>query len=662
MSNTLNTAVRPGASLGDYPQRSDEALDGFDTLTQNLHAKLQRFTQKNDTDFATFCTALNKASHKLPKRADHSAKVMLLNLRRQLRSKGLQATLLIETLALLRLFADRHLGLRPYDEQLFAAYIITQGNLAEMATGEGKSLTAALASACVALADIPVHTLTTNEYLAQRDADEMQVFFNALGLSAGAVQEDMDTIERRNIYARDIAYCTNKQVAFDYLRDRMVSGGEENRLRNSLVDYAPEEGPVLRGLCFAIVDEADSIFIDEACTPLLLSREIQDLEREQLYKQALAIAYKLHINQHYLLNEGRRELHLSDAGLEAIESYRDNLQGLWRGKRRARYLVQQALTALHLFKRNQHYIVRDDNVEIIDQHTGRTMPDRSWEQGLHQLIECKEGCAMSGQRETLARISYQRFFRRYLTLAGMSGTLQETRSELLQVYGLPTIAIPRHRSNCVSSATEHIFSDQQQRNTALIQRIKTLHQSGQPLLIATSSVAVSQQLSILLHENALPHRVLNALQDAEEAAVVATAGQLGAITVASNMAGRGTDIKLGEGVTTLGGLHVISIDRNESRRVDRQLFGRCGRQGDPGSTEVYLALDSQLLTAYYPEKLLQLLHNKALLSLLNRQQALAQLLSYLPQRKLQKTHKKQRVSTLAQDQRLEDWLAFSGSQ
>lgn len=656
MSDAIGN-MRPGISLGQYPQRSDETLDSFDRAGERLR---KRLTRSRTISFDHFCKELAKLQHKLPNRADHTAKVHLLRLRRELRSSGLQSKSVLETLALLRLFADRFLGMKPYDEQLYAAYVITQGTLAEMATGEGKSLTAALASACVALAGIPVHTLTTNDYLAQRDAEEMRLFFKALGLSSGAVLSDMTTVERRNIYANDIAYCTNKQVAFDYLRDRMITGGDENRLRQTMAQYTPEEGPVLRGLCFAIVDEADSIFIDEACTPLLLSREVEDKEREQLYRQALAIASKLEADTHYQLNPATRELRLTDQGLQCLDKQRSALQGLWKGQRRARYLLQQALTALHLFKRNAHYIVREGKVEIVDQHTGRSMPDRAWEQGLHQLIECKEGCALSGQRETLARISYQRFFRRYLTLAGMSGTLQETGNELQQVYELDIVAIPRHRKNQVAAAREYVFADDRTRNIALLKRLKALHKTGQPVLIATSSVATSHRISTLLKKVGLSHEVLNALQDAEEAATVAKAGQAGAITVASNMAGRGTDIKLGNSVAELGGLHVISIDRNESRRVDRQLFGRCGRQGDPGSTEVFLSLQSELLTHFYSPALIQVLQKTVLLRCLNRWQPAARLLSYLPQSALQKKHKQQRSNTLAQDQQLKDYLAFAG--
>lgn len=652
---------RPGASLGNYPQREEPQLDGLDIHLNDIKRFLGRFNKKSTLSFAAFKTLLADNAKQLPGNYCPKLQVALLNTRRSLRSKGLNQHDILSALNIIRIYADKSLKLRPYDEQLYGAWIITQGQLAQMATGEGKSLTSAIAASCIALAGIPVHAITTNEYLAERDALEMTALFKSLAVSCGSVKADMSTVERRNIYARDISYCTNKQIAFDYLRDKLVSG-DSNVVLDKLQRFDPNTGPVLRGLCFAIVDEADSIFIDEACTPLLLSREIEDQQRKETYQQALSIASALDEKQHFHANIANRTLQLTQSGVEKILQLCEDLDGLWCGQKRAQMLVRQALSALCLFQRNTHYIVRDDKVEIIDTHTGRTMPDRSWEQGLHQMIECKENCPLTGQRETLTRISYQRFFKRYLMLAGMSGTLDDAASELQKVYGLSVSEVPRHKPTQVDRAKESIYANDKEKWRALIEHIKHIHTQKQPILIASNSVENSQYLSKLLTKNGLSHQVLNALQDKNEAEIIAGAGQTAKITVSTNMAGRGTDIKLGPGVQSLGGLHVVCTDRNDSRRVDKQLFGRCGRQGDPGSTVVFLSLNTPLLNSFYPSSVLNLLKKPLLLTTINNRQVLAKSLCWLAQHHKQRQLKTLRANVINQDKQLDTLLAFAGKQ
>jgi preprotein translocase subunit SecA len=353
---------------------------------------------------------------------------------------------------------------------------------------------------------------------------------------------------------------------------------------------------MLRGLQFAIVDEADSVLVDEARTPLILSAEADNSQAEELHRQALEIARAMQDKADFRRRE--EGIELTARGKEKLESLRAPLGGLWKGPRRSEQMVRQALTALHVFERDRHYLVRDDKVMIIDEYTGRLMPDRSWEQGLHQLIELKEGCALTGRRETLARISYQRFFRRYLHLAGMTGTAAEIAAELWSVYRLRVADIPTHKPVRRTRYPDQVFGRAQDKWQAVVQSIRTHRAAGRPVLVGTRSVAASEHLAALLDAEKLPYNLLNARQDSEEAAIVARAGERGCITVATNMAGRGTDIKLQPEVAEEGGLHVIATELHDSARVDRQLFGRCGRQGDKGSCEAILALDEELVTTF----------------------------------------------------------------
>jgi len=559
-----------------------------------------------------------------------------------------------EAFALVREAATRTVGLRHFDVQLVGAWAMLGGMLAEMETGEGKTLTATLAASTAALAGRAVHIITVNDYLAERDAEWMRPVYEVLGLSVGCVRQGMDPDARRAAYGCDVTYCSNKEITFDYLRDRMVLGGRPRAIAMK-IDTLNGSGTgrrlLLRGLQFAIVDEADSVLVDEARTPLILSSESRNSQEELLHQQALFLAKQLSDTDYAIVNGA---IELTRVGEQKLEELGVPLGGIWRGPHRREQLVRQGLTALHMFQRDKHYLVRDGKVVIIDEHTGRLMPDRSWEQGLHQLIELKEECDVTGRRDTLARISYQRFFRRYLHLAGMTGTASEVAGELWAVYRLRVAKIPTHKPVRRTRYTDQIYGTSELKWKAVIASIEVHRAAGRPVLVGTRSVAASEQLAALLDAAGLPYRLLNARQDQHEAEIVAQAGIPGCITVATNMAGRGTDIKLAPGVAESGGLHVIATELNDSGRIDRQLFGRCGRQGDPGSCEAILAVEEDLMKSFFPLAEARFRHMRRLPATLGKT------LFQVAQWRAEYSHSRARRELLDLDDYLGDVLAFSG--
>ncbi|MGD8328150.1 MAG: preprotein translocase subunit SecA, partial [Acidobacteriota bacterium] len=496
------------------------------------------------------------------------------------------------------------LGLRHFDVQVIGGWIMLEGMVAEMQTGEGKTLTANLPAAAVALSGSPVHVVSVNDYLVKRDAEMLAPVYAALGLSVGVIQEDMQPVDRRAAYACDITYVSNKQITFDYLRDRLAMGRHLNELRLRLERlHAPAprlSELVLRGLHFAIIDEIDSVLVDEARTPLIISRDVGADDDIEVYEQALELAGGLEEDVDFELLRYQRTVEMTDQGLETLEERAVPLGGVWSSALYREELCTQALSALHLFHRDTHYLVVDDKVQIVDEFTGRIMADRSWQRGLHQMLEVKEGASLTGEKETLARISYQKFFRRYLRLAGMTGTAREIRGELWSIYGLPVARVPTNKPDQKTAYPARVFATKADKYAAILERVRQLNATGRPVLVGTRSVATSEDLSRIFTEAGLEHQVLNARQNKEEAEVVSRAGELGRITVATNMAGRGTDIVLEPGVAELGGLHVIATEFHQARRIDRQLFGRCGRQGDPGSYETMASLEDDLAVEMGP--------------------------------------------------------------
>jgi preprotein translocase subunit SecA len=524
------------------------------------------------------------------------------SLRLQLRRYGFRKDLVARAFALVREAARRELDMPHMDGQLIGGLVILRGMVAEMETGEGKTLAATLPACTLALAGVPVHIITVNDYLTGRDAGWMGPIYKALGLSVGTIVHGKDPLARREAYRCDITYCTNKEAAFDYLRDRLVLWDRPSGIRLQLESLYGEHSRVnrltMRGLHFAIVDEADSILIDEARVPLIISSEAAGSYPAAVYKEAVASAREMVSDEEYLILQNDHTVEITGRGKARIQNKPWPDLGVSINQEQKEELIRQALVALHLFRKDKHYLIKDEKIQIVDEYTGRLMADRSWERGLHQLIEVKEGCRPTIAKETRARISYQRFFRRYLGLAGMTGTAREVAGELWSMYRLRVVAIPTNRPMRRKYFPDRAFPAALEKWEAVIRAVEEMHGIGRPVLVGTRSVEASEHLSRLLDARRLPHRVLNARQDKEEAEIIAQAGQTGTITVATNMAGRGTDIRLGAGVSETGGLHVLATERHESRRIDRQLFGRCGRQGDPGSCQALVSMEDELVTAY----------------------------------------------------------------
>ena len=596
MSST--TVLRPGIALGPYPQREDLRDSWLDRAAASLIGLIRQLAYGRSPGREEFLTLVNEEGQRLAGLTDKQIRDLVPDLRRRLYSEGLEDHLVARAFAMVREIAGRRLGIRPFDVQLLGGRVMLEGKIAEMETGEGKTLTATLPACAAALAGIPVHIVTVNDFLVSRDATWMEPVYRFFGLTVGTITEGMAPEERRSAYACNMTYGTNKQVVFDYLKDRLMLGRDTMPMQLQLeglhAEHSRTNRLLLRGLCFVIVDEVDSVLVEEARTPLIISSKGDSSQEEQLYTEAIVMARQLVTASDFSIRPREHDVELTEQGRRRAVALAEPYGGVWMGTRRREELIRRALSAIYLYQRDKQYLVRDGKVQIIDEYTGRVMADRSWERGLHQMIEAKERCAITGNQETLARISYQRFFRRYLRVAGMTGTVREVARELWAVYRLPVVTIPTNRPVQRQGLPEEVYLTAEEKWAAIVDTVRRLHAEGRPILVGTRSVAASEHLSSLLSVSGLGHRVLNARQDQEEAEVIAKAGERGRITVATNMAGRGTDIRLAPDVVELGGLHVLATERHDSRRIDRQLFGRCGRQGDPGSYQVIVSLEDEI--------------------------------------------------------------------
>ena len=487
--------------------------------------------------------------------------------------------------ALVRETSRRVLGMRHYDVQLVGGIVLHKGKIAEMKTGEGKTLVATLPVVLNALSGKGVHVVTVNDYLAKRDAGWMGKVYNALGLTTGVIVHGLSDEERKEAYGADITYGTNNEFGFDYLRDNMKFYAEQL---------------VQRGHNYAIVDEVDSILIDEARTPLIISGASE--ESVGLYRTMDDVVCKLGEGD-YTVDEKARTAMLTEAGVARCEELL-GIENLFDPANiTAQHHILQSLKAHHVFKRDVDYIVQDDQVLIVDEFTGRLMPGRRFSDGLHQALEAKEHVTVAAENQTLASVTFQNYFRLYDKLSGMTGTADTEAVEFKQIYNLEVVSIPPNRPMIRKDYPDLIYRTRKEKYEAIIQSIQDLHKNGQPVLVGTISIETSEFISHMLKKLGVPHNVLNAKHHEQEAEIVAQAGQAGKVTIATNMAGRGTDIMLGEGVQELGGLHILGTERHESRRIDNQLRGRSGRQGDPGSSRFYLSLEDDLMRLFGSDRI-----------------------------------------------------------
>lgn len=490
--------------------------------------------------------------------------------------------LLPEAFAVVREAAKRVTGMRHYDVQMIGGVVLHRGKIAEMRTGEGKTLVATLPVYLNALTGKGVHVVTVNDYLARRDSEDMGRIYRFLGLSVGLIVHDMDFPDRKAAYRADITYGTNNEFGFDYLRDNMV------------VDM---DQMVQRELHYCIVDEVDSILVDEARTPLIISGPGE--KSADLYKVIAHIVSNMKEGEDYTVDEKQKQVAPTEVGIAKAEKMLgvDNLYDTEHGVDFSHHIMC-AIKAKALMIRDRDYVVKDGEVIIVDEFTGRLMYGRRFSEGLHQAIEAKEGVQVQRESQTLATITFQNYFRMYEKLAGMTGTAKTEEQEFQKIYGLDVIVIPTNKPMIRTDFPDVIYKTRSAKYRAVVKEIVELHKAGRPVLVGTTSITQSEELSIMLKKQGVPHNVLNAKYHEKEALIVADAGQPGQVTIATNMAGRGTDIVLGEGVAALGGLHILGTERHESRRIDNQLRGRCARQGDPGSSRFYLSLEDDLMRLF----------------------------------------------------------------
>jgi preprotein translocase subunit SecA len=544
---------------------------------------------KNDRELgrlSPMVDRINELEKTMRSLSDVHLQAKTVQLKDQLAQGASLDDLLPEAFAVVREASIRVLGMRPFDVQLIGGIVLHEGKIAEMKTGEGKTLAATLPVYLNALGGEGVHVVTVNDYLARRDSEWMGGIYRFLGLSVGVIVHDLDKVTRRQAYGSDVTYGTNNEFGFDYLRDNMEF---------SLEDY------VQRPFNYAIVDEVDSILIDEARTPLIISGSAEKSTR--MYYDLDQIIPRLHKDKDYTIEEKTRTVVLTETGIAHAEKLLkvDNLYD-------PRHMlmvhhINQALKAHTLFKRDVDYIVKEGEVIIVDEFTGRLMPGRRYSEGLHQALEAKEKVRIEGENQTMATITFQNYFRMYKKLGGMTGTADTEAPEFRKIYKLDVTVIPTHKKMIREDFPDVIYRNEAEKFQAIIEAIKELHAKGQPVLVGTISIEKSERLAKVLAHQGIKHSVLNAKNHQLEAEIVAQAGQKGVVTISTNMAGRGTDIVLGEGVSALGGLHILGTERHESRRIDNQLRGRSGRQGDQGSSRFYLSLEDDLLRIFGSDRI-----------------------------------------------------------
>ncbi len=638
------------------PKGLDAAWDSGIGLASRVVPRYQRLVRRTEK-----ILALEKHFSNL---TDSKLRQIAGELREIFRCRRDKPSDLERAFALVREVASRKTGEKPFPVQITGALVLESGCIAEMATGEGKTLTSTMYVTVAGWRGQGCHVVTVNDYLAKRDAEWMGQIYRFCGLSVAYIEQQTPQAQRRAAYMADITYCTNKEVAADFLRDRITLGrlkGLSSALiakmaysRRKMTDRL-----IQRRLNCAVIDEADSVLIDESVTPLIISGHAPNPEQVESYQHAAVIARQLEPGADYRVNQRYRDVEITDQGRTHLKKLTSGLGGIWQGNRRSLEIVNQALTAKELYLRDQHYVIDKGKVVIVDEFTGRLMPDRTWRDGLHQAVEAKETLKVNPPKDTYARISFQRFFRMYRKLSGMTGTADEAAAEFWQIYHLPVVKIPTNRP-CIRKYLPIIVLPSKPAKWArIVHEISDIHATGRPILIGTRSVRASEHLSQLLAAEKLEHQVLNAIHHRQEAQIVAGAGQHGKITVATNMAGRGTDIKLGRGVSELGGLHVIAAEPNESARIDRQLFGRGARQGDPGSAQGIFSLEDEIVSRYTKNTAayLKKVHASARGDISS---AIVRGVFRLAQRRAESFAMRRRKTVLRTDNWLDEQLGFAG--
>ncbi len=667
MSETPNPMVTPSQEFyRGQPRKAEKVAKGLDRIYETARGQTQRSRGKQ----ARLSAAAKRVQHRYENTVSHLSEgdfiKQLRDIRVSFRSSDISRQTVEEGLSLVLRAAKESLDLIPYHVQIVGALSIDNGRFAEMATGEGKTLTIALAATLAGWRGRPCHVITANDYLAERDAEEMQPLFSRCGVSVASVTGDLQGERRGAAYQSDVVYTTSQQLLADHLRDRLALQGKAKPIQQlvhqlaAVDDGTPASAETTsRGIHRVIVDEADNVLIDEAVTPLIISRSLPRDVFSRSCRIARRLALELREGHHYKVIQKYQEVEITRAGRQRILEQAHALPPIWQTPARREEIVRVALVAEHLFLRDKNYAVVEESVEIIDEFTGRIQEGRTWQQGLQQAIETKEKLPISDPTETLASMSFQRFFRSFHHMSGVSGTAIEGADELWRVYHLPVFQVPTHLPIKRTINAPILAATQESRLTLVMKEIEQVHGSDRPILIGTRSVRTSVEVGAALKEAGLAHEILNAVEHQKEAEIVARAGAKGAITVATNMAGRGTDIKIDAAVEALGGLHVIVFEPNLSSRIDRQLLGRAGRQGQAGSGRIFACPSDELFRRYLPRRLQSLLVRACQVMPVAARKTIAARYLRIAQRRAERLNAKQREAVLRMDQWTEENLAFT---
>ena len=640
-----------------------DLLSGLDAMMHSFVGSV-KFNPGMIGEFLARAQEVDKLAPEWEDLPDHVLRRKLLEFKDVFRRRKKDyESMLPSALAAIREAASRSIGLRPFTVQLAGALALYRGYTVEMATGEGKTLTAAITCVLNGWSGLPCHIITVNDYLAGRDPRWMEPVYDFCGVTVGCVIGDMEPAARREGYNHAVTYTTNKEIVADFLRDRLWLGNFQQAERRQIANLLGrstniERGLVMRGIHTAIVDEADSILIDEAVTPLIISRAFPNDVFTDACMVSNEIAGNLQPNVDYRIDERYKEIEINPRLKKELADRIKSSQAQFRGVSGHMELIQQALTAREFFHKDNQYVIQDGKVVIVDEFTGRQMPQRTWQAGLHQFIEAKEGLPMTTPTETLARLSFQRFYRLFHKLSGMTGTAREAIQELWDIYQLPVVTVPENRPCQRKIFPTRTFPDQESKWQAIVEEIIRLNQQGRPVLVGTRSVEASEHLASLMEKTGVWYKVLNAVRHKEEAGIVALAGERGAVTIATNMAGRGTDSSLGKGVAALGGLHVIASECHEAQRIDRQLFGRCARQGDPGSARLFMSMEDEIVRRFVPKAVRNAIQAQLEARFFGAQLAAAAAIR-LAQSAAQRLAYRRRRGVLRMDTWLEDSLSFA---
>jgi len=581
-------------------RRRNEIMRGMDATAVRLRARIKH-ARKDLAFLKREAEAVLSESKQWEELSDEVLNTRIAEIREIFARRKYDNIQVRAAAAVVREVARREKGEQPYKVQVMGAMGLFHGQIVQMVTGEGKTLVGACAAAMLGFLRRPVHVITVNDYLAERDADLQQPIYRRLGMRAASITGETQEPDRMQAYRQPIIYLTQKELVADWLRDQLKLGrvADPVSMRWAISGRRGGLGVLIPGLFAALIDEIDAVLIDEAVTPLIIAQPRQEDAQAALYEKARDLALTLDAGPDYTVELRKRRVTLTDRGRDHLDDLlEDESRGIWNARRRREELVAQALVAEHCYQDGQHYQIMEDQVVIVDEYSGRFMEDRQWQHGLHQAVEAKHHLDITADRDTLASLSFQRFFRQYPHLCGMTGTAADARAEMEETYGLPVRIIPTNRPIQREQLPDLIFSSMNAKWEAIVQEVMEMHKAGRPTLIGTRSVDASERLSEMLKARKLEHQVLNAVHHKAEAQIIEGAGGAGVITVATNMAGRGTDIKLNRIVEGNGGLHVILTERHTSRRVDRQLFGRSGRQGDKGSARCIISLEDDLIIKY----------------------------------------------------------------